>query len=628
MLHIENTNLNGTVPDEVCMLTKIDLNSLNDEVEIFKADCAHDNETGVPFITCTCCDTCCDHITHNCFANYNYSDFATNTATRPSQNITTNETGSPIVNPTEDSRVSLFMRKFEDEVLQRDAKFNDLGSEDPRYLALDWILNNDQMNLGLDSMNLNQRYVLALIAFSLDSKAWGAIEEGSVIGNKEVDGKSTWLSSIDECSWYNVSCTGGLVTGIQLDEYSLIGEIPAEISRLDHVDSISLRKNCLYGVSVVRLLVFGHKYISLRFDTICHFLSQTLPPELGELPLKYLGLAENAFSGFIPETLFNLTSVEYVFLSFQNGNRWNCTRSRGGIVDIYYSHGDQAQGANLGLQGKILGDKISNLSSLRTISITKNQFSGTISTDISSLKQLENMYAESNKIRSSIPTEIALMENIRVLDLSQNYLTGEIPQDVGNLKRLEYFALSGNGGLSGPLPSSLFELKSLQYIYFQENSLTGKIPSSIGMYQDLVGLNLGSNEFTGSLPNGLYNLTNLMFLYLHENSLGGSISDKIGQLTALTQLSLYGNPFTGTIPSSLGLCEELENLYLHETNLHGTVPEEVCALTMKSLVPQEYNALSADCYPDIETLVPFITCGCCDICCDHVTLECVTAVME
>jgi len=172
------------------------------------------------------------------------------------------------------------------------------------------------------------------------------------------------------------------------DEYSLIGEIPAEISRLDHVDSISLRKNCLYGVSVVRLLVFGHKYISLRFDTICHFLSQTLPPELGELPLKYLGLAENAFSGFIPETLFNLTSVEYVFLSFQNGNRWNCTRSRGGIVDIYYSHGDQAQGANLGLQGKILGDKISNLSSLRTISITKNQFSGTISTDISSLKQL------------------------------------------------------------------------------------------------------------------------------------------------------------------------------------------------------------------------------------------------
>lgn len=46
------------------------------------------------------------------------------------------------------------------------------------------------------------------------------------------------------------------------------------------------------------------------------------------------------------------------------------------------------------------------------------------------------MYAESNKIRSSIPTEIALMENIRVLDLSQNYLTGEIPQDVGNLKRL------------------------------------------------------------------------------------------------------------------------------------------------------------------------------------------------
>lgn len=218
MLHIDNTNLIGTVPDEICMLTKINLDSVNDEEEIFKADCAHDSETGVPFITCSCCDTCCDHITHVCFANYSYSDFAPNTTTRPSQNITSNATESPIVNRTDDSRVSLFMRKFEDEVLQRDATFDDLGSDDPRNLALDWILNDDQMNLGLDSMNLNQRYVLALIAFSLDSKAWGAIEEGSVIGNSDVDGKSTWLSSIDECSWYNVSCTGGLVTGIQLGE--------------------------------------------------------------------------------------------------------------------------------------------------------------------------------------------------------------------------------------------------------------------------------------------------------------------------------------------------------------------------------------------------------------------------
>ncbi len=130
------------------------------------------------------------------------------------------------------------------------------------------------------------------------------------------------------------------------------------------------------------------------------------------------------------------------------------------------------------------------------------------------------------------------------------------------------------------------------------------------------------------MPEGLYNLTNLVFLFLYENSFSGSISNKIGDLTALITLSFYGNPFTGTVPSSLGLCEELENLYFAGTNLHGTVPEEVCSLTMKNLVPREYNALTADCYPDSETLVPFLECGCCDVCCDHVTHECVTTVME
>ncbi len=233
MLHIDKTNFTGTVPNEVCMLTTINLYSLYIEDEIFKADCAHYNETGVPFITCTCCDTCCDHANHVCFANYNYSDHSqdaistpsestpsesTPSESSPSDNTTSDVIENPFVNHTEDSRVNLFMRKFEDEVLQRGAKFGDLDSEDPRKLALNWILFEDQMNLSVDSINLSQRYVLALIAFSLDSKAWGTFEASGVIRNEASGGTNNWLSSIDECLWYNVSCTGGLVTGIQLGE--------------------------------------------------------------------------------------------------------------------------------------------------------------------------------------------------------------------------------------------------------------------------------------------------------------------------------------------------------------------------------------------------------------------------
>lgn len=95
---------------------------------------------------------------------------------------------------------------IESHVLQRNATFHFMSRTDPRFLALDWILNNDEMELKVSDSNLYQRYILALLAFRFSSLEW-----------------TNWLTGTDECEWYGVTCDDdGTVIGLEVGEiYSL-----------------------------------------------------------------------------------------------------------------------------------------------------------------------------------------------------------------------------------------------------------------------------------------------------------------------------------------------------------------------------------------------------------------------
>ena len=163
-------------------------------------------------------------------------------------------------------------------VLQRNATWDHMAKDDPRQLALDWILHKDKMQLERLDERLSQRYICALLAFSFDSPAWTFCGNRTIPGNAEEEydvssclvtdqsGQenyhSVWLSNTDECDWYGVTCVDDTVIGLELSEFlppifffiacpfylilimllfldlfpdnnSLIGEIPSEISKLN-----------------------------------------------------------------------------------------------------------------------------------------------------------------------------------------------------------------------------------------------------------------------------------------------------------------------------------------------------------------------------------------------------------
>lgn len=108
-----------------------------------------------------------------------------------------------------------------------------LREADPRYLALEWILHDDVVQLTVNDANLMQRFILALLAFSFDLFSWDC---GFVYGlgsclDWKWDFKETnsgsydyalWLSGTDECLRYGVSCFDGVVTGLDLREFKCL----------------------------------------------------------------------------------------------------------------------------------------------------------------------------------------------------------------------------------------------------------------------------------------------------------------------------------------------------------------------------------------------------------------------
>ena len=86
-------------------------------------------------------------------------------------------------------------------------------------------------------------------------------------------------------------------------------------------------------------------------------------------------------------------------------------------------------------------------------------------------------------------------------------------------------------GLTGTLPSWIFELSSLGELSTDANAVDGtfvcRLTSSVAV------LSLSSNFVSGSIPSEMGRLTNLTILNLHVNTFWGTIPTEMGLLTKL-----------------------------------------------------------------------------------------------
>uniref|UniRef100_A0A0D3FLR0 non-specific serine/threonine protein kinase n=1 Tax=Oryza barthii TaxID=65489 RepID=A0A0D3FLR0_9ORYZ len=122
-----------------------------------------------------------------------------------------------------------------------------------------------------------------------------------------------------------------------------------------------------------------------------------------------------------------------------------------------------------------------NASSLEQLVLKSNPgLTGRIPATLSDLRSLRVLSLSQNGFRGEIPPELGRLAALQQLDLSYNNLTGEenpigtaVPAAVvGSLRRLQVVGMSG---LDGPIPASLAALPRLGRLNLSQNRLAGEI---------------------------------------------------------------------------------------------------------------------------------------------------------
>ncbi|KAL7228395.1 hypothetical protein ACSBR2_007170 [Camellia fascicularis] len=305
----------------------------------------------------------------------------------------------------------------------------------------------------------------------------------------------------------------------------------------------------------------------------------------GASGLKFVNASSNNFSGFLPEDLGNVTSLESIDFrgSFFEGS-----------IPISFKNLQNLK--FLGLSGNNLTGKIPPelglLSTLETIILGYNEFEGPIPLEFGNLDNLQYLDLVVGSLSGPIPSELGRLKKLTTVYLYQNRFEGKIPKEIGNMTALVFLDLSDNQ-ISGKIPNEIADLKNLELLNLMCNQLTGPIPSKIGELTKLSVLELWQNSLTGDIPAGLCDSGNLTKLILFNNSFSGPIPLGFSTCSSLVQVRVQNNLISGTIPTGFGNLPKLQRLELANNNLTGTISDDFALTLSLSFIDVSWNRLES-----------------------------------
>ena len=197
-------------------------------------------------------------------------------------------------------------------------------------------------------------------------------------------------------------------------------------------------------------------------------------------------------------------------------------------------------------------NEILTLEKAERIDFYTNAITGTLPGGIASLTDLILFDLERNLLTGlGFPAELFEMRSLVAYRISENFVSGTIAREISTLQDLQQM-WAGTNQLSGTIPTQLSVPPDLQSIFLNENTIIGSIPSELGMLEELEDLRLYSNTLQGTIPPELFSATKLQTLMLDFNFFSGTVPAEIGQVTDLVDLGLDTNSLTGSFPTELG----------------------------------------------------------------------------
>ncbi|XP_010260890.1 PREDICTED: LRR receptor-like serine/threonine-protein kinase ERL2 [Nelumbo nucifera] len=302
--------------------------------------------------------------------------------------------------------------------------------------------------------------------------------------------------------------------------------------------------------------------------------------------LRYLALLQNNLEGPIPKSICEISSLAYLHMGINiNGTIPDCMDQLSSLQVLYVSD-NNLDGILLSFLSLVWNSNpvvVGLGSSGLTVIIDKHPFPSEF--------QPKMLDMRSCNLGGGIPNFISILTQLAFLDLANNSLTGTIPSWLFKLPKLAFLDLSYNE-LQGVLPPTI-QLQSFYVpttLHLASNKLQGPIPL---LPETIEIVDLSANNFTGVIPPQIgERLQNVRFLSFSGNKLTGPLphsfctpgnvvlqnldfSDNLGNCKSLVSLNLGANNLRGSIPNELMWCKNLSSLQLNDNMLDGLFPKSI-----------------------------------------------------
>ncbi|XP_074282407.1 uncharacterized protein LOC141606919 [Silene latifolia] len=379
---------------------------------------------------------------------------------------------------------------------------------------------------------------------------------------------------------------------IYLNNNRLEGKLPQELRILPNLKYLYVTRNNLRGplFDIIQNLT---SLVIINADE--NSFTGTIPNSIVKMQnLTELVVGLNELSGTLPASLFNISYLQVVEFADNQLQGELPTDIGFPIPRIEWLNlwGNNFSGS--------IPITIQNLTTLRLLDLHNNSFTGTVPYDFGNFQSLNVLAFARNYLAGDINfiTTLVNCSQLSTLNLGYNHFSGILPKSVVNLSTFLKHILIQETLISGKfpqgrIPSSLGNLSHLSKLTLDDNILDGSIPPHLGNCQSLLYLNLSDNELNGTLGNKLFEgSATFLGVDLPDNHLEGFFPLDMSKQSNLETLIMSNNKFSGVIPSGLGDCSDLQNLFMDGNSFHGNIPSSFASLASLQLIDFSRNNLS------------------------------------
>ena len=456
-----------------------------------------------------------------------------------------------------------------------------------------------------------------------------------------------WLQDCDYCNWFGVTCDANQnVTGLNLQNNNLSGQLPQSICQLSFLQDIILNENaiggqipaCIGGMqSLIRLILNTNDFTGGIPDFTntpnlgslvlsANELTGSIPASVGDLPLLAFGVSGNNLSGCYDLNLMNLCQPWILPGNVSSGNSFDASwfdfcMTGAGVCNCNNDIIPPTIDCPIGLIPL-------EINSNGTASASQSDFNITATDDCSATVSISGGNFNVNctnvggpdRYQTILATDAAgntsqCQVGVSVTDPNNNCCSHP---DLAGLRAF-YDAAGGDmwkNTIANDLPwfedcdpcglmdgTPWFGIRCnandrVGGFQLNFNDLSGIITPDIDLLPELSGVIIYDNPgLMGSIPASICNL-NITTFYIFRNNHTGIIPPCMTGITSLIDLNFKDNSLVGPIPDFGSGTPNLFNLNLNNNNLTGGLPASLADIPNPSTMTFNGNMLQG-CYPAV-----------------------------